>query len=80
MNKRLVEIARDLLVVYVHQHQKECTKRRDDCLEVAGILAYIAHSIGATREDLDKLPGLLFQMDMECESDSDCIHTGKDKR
>jgi hypothetical protein len=69
-----VEEARDLLVEHLRRHAPHCTAPPGRCPEVAGILGYLAHCLGATRGDLARLPAVLLRYDLECEGGDDHIH------
>jgi hypothetical protein len=60
-----VHRARDLLIEEVAEHAKHCTAQQ--CEHLANLLAFLAHSIGATRRDMLALPRLLAQYDLECQ-------------
>jgi hypothetical protein len=57
--------ARDLLLQHMAAHRATCSEE-SDCGEVANILAFMAHSLGASRRDLMKFPTLLVDYDMRC--------------
>ena len=64
MDKSRVQQARDILIEHMDVHRAECPD--DDCAEVGNILAFLAHSLGARRQDLQRFPGLLIHYDMGC--------------
>lgn len=70
----LVTQARDLLVKYITDHEESCSAERGECTELANMIAYIAHSLGATKEDMMRVPGLLFKFDVTCKGGEGCKH------
>ncbi len=67
-------VARDLLVAYLREHERTCTKPPGQCQEVGGVLGWLAHCLGATREDLVRLQGELVHYDLTCTGGDDHIH------
>lgn len=63
-NEQTIEHARDLVIEHLVAHEGQCSD--PNCLERANILAFMAHSIGATDRDLHALPRLLLTYDGNC--------------
>lgn len=68
--------ARTLLLEGLRDHEQTCGNPAA-CREKANALAYLAHSIGATKDDLDAFPGLLVRYDLDCKNSGGCdAHEG----
>ena len=59
-----IKQARNLLVDWVKQHRAHCD---NDCGEVGNVLAFLAHSMGATEFDLRQFPKRLVAYDIDCQ-------------
>ena len=57
--------ARDRLVEALRQHKATCPN--PNCAEVGNVLAFLAHCLGATRQDLIVMEQLLVRYDLNCQ-------------
>lgn len=70
---QLIQQARDLLIQALEAHEKVCSNPH--CRERANFLAFIAHSLGVSREDLRAFPWLFVGYEIRCKKHGGCdIH------
>lgn len=56
---------RDRCLRWLELHRAHCPET--SCVEPAGFLAFLAHSMGATERQLTQFPRLLLDYDMRCD-------------
>lgn len=64
MNYIKLRQARDLIVEAFREHEAACQSPR--CPEKANVLAWLAHALGATRDDLRQMEPLVVWNDFNC--------------